>query len=179
MEDDRLAELARVAAEAEKIKAVVQLVEKNRRAEAAVAAHNALDEAEEAVRQQNAKAKADADSKKASEDVEDDIPLRRRTKASAAMKRRMRKRHFEISSAPELKDDIPEEEDTQEDVNDEEDVHMDVDEENLNEDGAPTIENLSDDSTPEREDPETVLEGAQVFAQNVDNEHFMDDVLLG
>ncbi|WCJ39734.1 hypothetical protein M5689_020700 [Euphorbia peplus] len=53
---------------------------------------------------------------------------------------------------------------------------MDDDEENLNFDGAPI---LSNDSSPEHEDPENVMDGARVFTQNVDNERFMDDVLLG
>ncbi|WCJ21116.1 hypothetical protein M5689_003296 [Euphorbia peplus] len=56
---------------------------------------------------------------------------------------------------------------------------MDDDEENLNIDGAPTVEVLSNESSPEHEDPENVMEGARVFAQNIDNEQFMDDVLLG
>ncbi|WCJ21099.1 hypothetical protein M5689_003281 [Euphorbia peplus] len=90
VEDDRLAELARVA-EVEKLSVVLQQIEKNRRAEAAFAAHNELDEAEKAVRQQRAKAKANADSERASEDDEeasDDIPLsRRRTKASVAVRK--------------------------------------------------------------------------------------------
>ncbi|WCJ44001.1 hypothetical protein M5689_024699 [Euphorbia peplus] len=56
---------------------------------------------------------------------------------------------------------------------------MDDDEENLNLDSAPTVEVLSNDSSPEHEHSENVLEGARVFAQNVDNERFMDNVLLG
>ncbi|WCJ18331.1 hypothetical protein M5689_000692 [Euphorbia peplus] len=56
---------------------------------------------------------------------------------------------------------------------------MDDDEEHFNDDGAPVFETVFDDSSPEPEDPENVLEGARVFAHNVDNEHFIDDVLLG
>ncbi|WCJ37915.1 hypothetical protein M5689_019009 [Euphorbia peplus] len=161
MEDDRLAD--RVA-EAEKLKAVLQQVEKNRRAEAVVAAHNELDEAEAAVREEVAKAKANFDAQIASEDAEEDVPFSRkrtyRIKASAAMRRPMRKRHFEMPYAHELEDDIPEEKDNQEDVNDGEDVHMNDDEENFNDDGAPIIKNLFYESSPEHENQETVLEGA-------------------
>ncbi|WCJ43605.1 hypothetical protein M5689_024337 [Euphorbia peplus] len=151
IEDDRLAELARVA-EAEKLKVVLQQVEKNKRSEATVAANAELDMAQVAERELVAKAKVDADFNAATEDAEDDIALkRRRTKAPASMRKRLRKRDFEIPSEPELEDTIPEEGDDDEDVNDEEDVHMDDDEENFNDHGAPTIENLSDDSSLEHE----------------------------
>ncbi|WCJ44049.1 hypothetical protein M5689_024742 [Euphorbia peplus] len=113
VEDDRIAELARVV-EAEKLNVGIQLAEKNKRAEAAVAAHAELDNAEAAVREQVAKAKADAIGNAAEEDAENDIPLtRRRTKASASMRKPMRKRDF-ILTAPELEDVIPEEEEREE-----------------------------------------------------------------
>ncbi|WCJ44020.1 hypothetical protein M5689_024716 [Euphorbia peplus] len=178
VEDDRLAELARVA-EVEKLSVVLQQVEKNKRAEAAVAANAELDMAQAAEREQVAKAKADADINAATEDAEDDFPLSRRTKASAAVRKPLRKRNF-VLTAPHLDDDIPEDAEKEaEDVNDEENLHMDDDDEFLNDDGVPIVETLSDDSSPQHEDPQTVLEGAQVFAHNVDNEHFIDDVLLG
>ncbi|WCJ21229.1 hypothetical protein M5689_003396 [Euphorbia peplus] len=179
VEEDRLAELARVD-EAEKVRVVVQLAKKNKIAEAAIAAHAELDEAEEVVRQQLAKATTNADAINASEDAEDDIPLtRRRTKVSAAMRKPMRKRDF-ILSAHELEDVIPEEaeeEEREEAVNDNEDLHMDVDAKNFNDDGAPIIENLSEDSTPEQEDFDEVLNIARAVTE--DDPNFMDDVLLG
>ncbi|WCJ18262.1 hypothetical protein M5689_000631 [Euphorbia peplus] len=181
VEDDRLAELARVA-EAEKLNVVIQLAEKNKKAEAAVAAHAELDNVEAAMREQVAKAKADANVNAVEEDVEDDVPLtRRRTKASA-MRRPMRKRDFILISAPELEDDIPEddipeEEEKEEEENVDDDIHMDVDEENLNDDVAPIIENLSKDSNPEKGDFDEVLNIARDVT--VEDPNFMDDVLLG
>ncbi|WCJ37788.1 hypothetical protein M5689_018889 [Euphorbia peplus] len=141
--------------------------------------------AETAERENVAKAKANADVGPVSEDDEEDVPLSRkmtyRTKAFATVRKPMRRSDFEIHPDPILEDETVEAGEAVRGkiVSDEEDTHMDDDEENFNDDGVPIIETVSDDSSPEREDPENVLEGARVFAQNVDNEHFMDDVLLG
>ncbi|WCJ18489.1 hypothetical protein M5689_000836 [Euphorbia peplus] len=130
-------------------------------------------------------AKANGDVGPVSEDVEEDVPLSRKrtykTKSSAAMRKPMRRSDYEIHLDPILEDETAEagEAVLGKIVSDEEDTHMDDDEEHFNDDGTPIIETVSDDSSPEREDSETVLDGARVFAQNVDNEHFIDDVLLG
>ncbi|WCJ43875.1 hypothetical protein M5689_024584 [Euphorbia peplus] len=205
IEDEHMAELARVA-ETEKLKAVIQQVEMNKRADVDMNKRAGVDmnkradvdmnkradvnmnkRAETTERENAAKAKAKADARPVSEADEEDAPLSRkrtyRTKASAAMRKPMRRSDFdfEIHPDPNLEDDTAETGETVRGkiVSDEEDTHMDDDEEHFNDDGAPVFENVSDDSSPEPEDPENVLEDARVFAQNVDSEHFIDDVLLG
>ncbi|WCJ44050.1 hypothetical protein M5689_024743 [Euphorbia peplus] len=54
---------------------------------------------------------------------------------------------------------------------------MDVDEENFNDDGAPIIENLSGDSTPEKGEFDEVLNIAREVT--AEDPNFMDEVLLG
>ncbi|WCJ21036.1 hypothetical protein M5689_003226 [Euphorbia peplus] len=126
--------------------------------------------------------RADVDMNKRAEDAEEDTPLTRKrtykTKASAAMRKPMKRSDFEIHPDPSLEDETAEagEAVIGKIVSDEEDTHMEDDEEHFNDDGAPIIENVSDDSSSEHEDPEHVLDGARVFAQNVDNENFIDDV---
>ncbi|WCJ29550.1 hypothetical protein M5689_011177 [Euphorbia peplus] len=158
-----------------KINAVIQQVEMNKKAD--------VDMNKKADVDMNKR--ADVDMNKRVGAAAEDVPLTRkktfRTKSSAAMRKPMRRSDFEIHPDPILEDMTA---DAREAVigkivSDEEDTHMDDDEEHFNDAGAPIIENVSNDSSPEHEDPENVLEGARVFAQNVDNEHFMDDVLLG
>ncbi|WCJ31485.1 hypothetical protein M5689_012977 [Euphorbia peplus] len=105
--------------------------------------------------------------------------------------RPLRKRDFILTSAPELEDDIPEEEE-EGNVNDDGDIHMDdVAEgdfgapifEEVSEDtapegdfGAPIFEEVSEDTAPEG-DFDEVQKVARVVADEDPN--FMDDVLLG
>ncbi|WCJ29506.1 hypothetical protein M5689_011137 [Euphorbia peplus] len=183
-EDSRLAELAK-AAEAEKIARVVALAEKTRKrreAEVKLAAEREI----------AAKAKADArlaecaaqiESEEASENVEapgnveatgedenaEKTPSSRgNRKKVSANRRSLNKKDFYIAPSAELDDTTPEEEEAvDEDMMDmfaEEDVD------------APVIEELSEESEP---DADVVIQNALRFAENVDNDDFMDNVILG
>ncbi|WCJ29442.1 hypothetical protein M5689_011078 [Euphorbia peplus] len=153
-----------------KLNAVIQQVEMNKKADVDMNKRANVD----------MNKRADVDMNKRAKDAEEDVPLSRkrtyRTKSSAAMRKPMRRSDFEIHPDPNLEDETAEAGEAVRGkiVSDEEDTDLDDDEEHFNDDGAPVFENVSDDSSPEHEDPENVLEGARVFAQNVDNEHFME-----
>ncbi|WCJ31648.1 hypothetical protein M5689_013122 [Euphorbia peplus] len=190
-EDSRLTERAK-AAEAEKVARVVALADRTRKGREAAELADKL----AAEREFLAKAKADGrlaecaaqvESEVASGNVEatgsveatgeaedaEEIPLSRSHKKKVAANRRfLNKKDFYIAPNAELEDTIPEEEDF---VDDEDMMDMSA-EGNLD---APVIEELSEDSEPEAENPEVVIQTAQRFAVNVDNEDFMDNILLG
>ncbi|WCJ44065.1 hypothetical protein M5689_024757 [Euphorbia peplus] len=88
-------------------------------------------------------------------------------KKAVARRRVLKKKDFVVASSAELEDPVTQEPEAADkelsEISDEEDVD------------APTIEELSEESEP---DDEEVLEGAKQFVENVDNEHFIDNVLL-
>ncbi|WCJ31587.1 hypothetical protein M5689_013068 [Euphorbia peplus] len=186
-EEARLAEKEK-AAEAEKVARVLALAEEKRRKK----------EAEDklaAEREFAAKAKADAKLLECAANLENDefskvvetseeeenldnvslssriienVTLTTRIGKKAVARRRvLKKKDFVVASSAELEDPVTQEPETADkelsEISDEEDVD------------APTIEELSEESEP---DDEEVLEGAKQFVENVDNEHFIDNVLL-
>ncbi|WCJ39726.1 hypothetical protein M5689_020692 [Euphorbia peplus] len=190
-EEARLAEKEK-AAEAEKVARVVALAEEKRKKK----------EAEDklaAEREIAAKAKADAkllesaanlegaefskvgetseeeDNVALSSRIAETVTLTTRIGKKAVAKRRvLRKKDFVIAPSAELEepaaqesepaDQEPEAADKElSEISDEEDVE------------APLIEELSEESEPEDEE---VLQGAKQFVENVDDEHFIDNVLL-
>ncbi|WCJ39854.1 hypothetical protein M5689_020808 [Euphorbia peplus] len=193
-QDDEQARLAEKekAAEAEKVARVVALAEEKRKKK----------EAEDklaAEREIAAKAKADAkllesaanlegaefskvgetseeeDNVALSSRIAETVTLTTRIGKKAVAKRRvLRKKDFVIAPSAELEEPVAQESEpaVQEpeaadkelsEISDEEDVE------------APLIEELSEESEPEDEE---VLQGAKQFVENVDNEHFIDNVLL-
>ncbi|WCJ24526.1 hypothetical protein M5689_006478 [Euphorbia peplus] len=190
-EESRLAERAK-AAEAEKVARVVALADRTSKAREAAELADKL----AAEREILAKAKAGArlvecaaqvESEEASGNFEatgnveatgeaedaEEIPLSRSNRKKAAANRRsLNKKDFYIAPSTELEDTIPEEEDF---VDDEDMMDMSA-EGNLD---ALVIEELSEDSEPEAENPEEVIQTAHRFTENVDNDDFMDNILLG
>ncbi|WCJ31583.1 hypothetical protein M5689_013064 [Euphorbia peplus] len=157
-EDSRLAERER-AAEAEKVARVVALADRTRKRKEAVELANKLAGEREIL----AKAKADArlaecaaqvESEEGSGNVEatgvaedaEEIPLSRSNRKKVAANRSLNKKDFYIARSTELEDTIPEEEDL---VDDNDMMDMSA-EGNLD---TPVIEELSEDSEPEAENP--------------------------
>ncbi|WCJ31530.1 hypothetical protein M5689_013019 [Euphorbia peplus] len=179
VEDARLDEREK-AAEAEKVARVVALAEEKRLRK----------EAEDklvAEREIAAKAKADAriiacaaelenvefskdvEASEEGEDLENiSLSTRIRTKA-VANRRSLKKKDFYVASSAELEDSVTEE---QEVVDDEDMLEMSAEEDV----DAPLVEELSEESEPEVDE---VLQGAHQFAENVDNDDFIDNILLG
>ncbi|WCJ29315.1 hypothetical protein M5689_010959 [Euphorbia peplus] len=186
-EEARLAEKEK-AAEAEKVARVVALAEEKRKKK----------EAEDqlaAEREIAAKAKADArliacaaelQDAEFSKEVEaseegdnlenislssrifENISLSTRIGKKAVAKRRLlRKKDFVVASSVELEDPV-----TQEPEAADKDLSEMSDEENVD---APLIEELSEESEPEDEE---VLQNAKQFVENVDDENFIDNILL-
>ncbi|WCJ21113.1 hypothetical protein M5689_003293 [Euphorbia peplus] len=183
-EEARLAEKEK-AAEAEKVARVVALAEEKRKKK----------EAEDklaAEREIAAKAKADAKLLESAADLEgaefskvgetseeeDNVALSSRIaetvtlttrigKKVVAKRRVLRKKEFVIAPSAELEEPAAQEPETADkelsEISDKEDVE------------APLIEELSEVSEPEDEE---VLEEAKQFVENVDNENFIDNVLL-
>ncbi|WCJ21129.1 hypothetical protein M5689_003308 [Euphorbia peplus] len=183
-EEARLAEKEK-AAEAEKVARVVALAEEKRKKK----------EAEDklaAEREIAAKAKADAKLLESAADLEgaefskvgetseeeDNVALSSRIaetvtlttrigKKVVAKRRVLRKKDFVIAPSAELEEPAAQEPETADkelsEISDKEDVE------------APLIEELSEVSEPEDEE---VLEEAKQFVENVDNENFIDNVLL-
>ncbi|WCJ29212.1 hypothetical protein M5689_010859 [Euphorbia peplus] len=178
-EEARLAEKEK-AAEAEKVARVVALAEEKRKKK----------EAEDklaAEREIAAKAKADARLLECAAELEnaefskvvetseeegnlenvslssrivENVSLSTRIgKKTAAKRRVLKKKDFVIASSAELEEPVTQEPE-------------DADKENVD---APLIEELSEESEPEDEE---VLQGAKQFVENVDDEHFIDNVLL-
>ncbi|WCJ21126.1 hypothetical protein M5689_003305 [Euphorbia peplus] len=199
-EDARLAEREK-AAEAEKVARVVALADQKRKqkeaedklaAEREIAAKAKADariiacaaELENVEFSKNVETSEDGEelenislstriSSKAAEEDEDseDIPLSRRIprKKMSAKRRSLIKKDFPIASSIELEESIPE----KEDLVDDEDM-MDVSGEK--DADAPVIEELTEDSDPE---PDTIIQNAMNFAENIDTDDFLDNVLLG
>ncbi|WCJ29402.1 hypothetical protein M5689_011041 [Euphorbia peplus] len=186
-EEARLAEKEK-AAEAEKVARVVALAEEKRKKK----------EAEDklaAEREIAAKAKADARLLECAAELEnaefskvvetseeegnlenvslssrivDNVSLSTRIgKKTAAKRRVLKKKDFVIASSAELEEPV-----IQEPEDAEKDLSEISDKENVD---APLIEELSEESEPEDEE---VLQGAKQFVENVDDEHFIDNVLL-
>ncbi|WCJ43815.1 hypothetical protein M5689_024528 [Euphorbia peplus] len=176
------------AAEAEKVARVVALAEKKRLAK----------EAEDklaAEREIAAKAKADARLLECADDLEnvefskdveaseeeenlentslssrivEIVSLSMRIGKKAVAKRRvLKKKNFVVASSAELEDPV-----TQEPEAADKKLSEISDEENVD---APLIEELSEESEPEDEE---VLQSAKQFVENVDDENFIDNVLL-
>ncbi|WCJ24548.1 hypothetical protein M5689_006499 [Euphorbia peplus] len=186
-EEARLAEKEK-AAEAEKVARVVALAEEKRKKK----------EAEDklaAEREIAAKAKADArllecaaelenaefskvvetseeegnlENVSLSSRIAENVSLSTRIgKKTAAKRRVLKKKDFVIASSAELEEPV-----TQEPEDADKDLSEISDKENVD---APLIEELSEESEPEDEE---VLQGAKQFVENVDDEHFIDNVLL-
>ncbi|WCJ43985.1 hypothetical protein M5689_024684 [Euphorbia peplus] len=186
-EEARLAEKEK-AAEAEKVARVVALAEEKRKKK------EAEDELA-AEREIAAKAKADArliacaaelqdaefskevEASEEGENLEnislssriiENISLSTRIGKKAVAKRRLlRKKDFVVASSAELEDPV-----TQEPEDADKDLSEMSDEENVD---APLIEELSEESEPEDEE---VLQNAKQFVENVDDENFIDNILL-
>ncbi|WCJ29282.1 hypothetical protein M5689_010927 [Euphorbia peplus] len=180
-EKSRLAELAR-AAEAEKEQErIVSLAELSRREkEAAEVAEKlaeerlALAKAKEDARLEEVAALLDSDvvlSEVAEEDnAEREIPLSQGMRRKKAANRRVLNKKDLFVECAELEDAIPSEEEfLDEDM-------LDVSEGDF---GAPIFQELSEDSDEEVIPPEVVLKNAKEFAETIDNDDFMDNVLLG
>ncbi|WCJ24703.1 hypothetical protein M5689_006640 [Euphorbia peplus] len=88
-------------------------------------------------------------------------------KKTAAKRRVLKKKDFVIASSTELEEPV-----IQEPEDADKDLSEISDKENVD---APLIEELSEESEPEDEE---VLQGAKQFVENVDDEHFIDNVLL-
>ncbi|WCJ21135.1 hypothetical protein M5689_003314 [Euphorbia peplus] len=180
-EKSRLAELAR-AAEAEKEQErIVSLAELTRREkEAAEVAEKlaeerlALAKAKEDARLEEAAALLDSDvvlSEVAEEETAGrEIPLSQGMRRKKAAHRRILNKKDLFVECAELEDAIP----SEEEFLDEE--MLDASEGDF---GAPTIQDLSEDSDEEVIAPEIVLKNAQEFVETVDNDDFLDNVLLG
>ncbi|WCJ29530.1 hypothetical protein M5689_011158 [Euphorbia peplus] len=176
-EDSRLAELAK-AAEAENLKVarVVALAERTRKEREAAELADKL----AAERELLAKAKADArvvecaaqvesevvfenvEATGEEEDDENEVPLSRSNRKKVSANRRfLNKKDLYVAPSAELEDTIPEGE---EDIVDDEDM-MDMSVEgNLD---APIIEDISEDSEPEADAPEAVI---QIRVKGLPNE---------
>ncbi|WCJ37741.1 hypothetical protein M5689_018847 [Euphorbia peplus] len=199
-EEARLAEREK-AAEAEKVARVVALADKKRKqkeaedklaAEREIAAKAKADariiacaaELENVEFSKNVEASEEGEelenvslstriSSKATEkdDDSEDIPLSRRIpkKKMSAKRRSLIKKDFSVASSTELEESFPE----KEDLVDEEDM-MDMSGEK--DADAPVIVELTEDSDQE---PDTIIQDAMNFAENIDTDDFLDNVLLG
>ncbi|WCJ30851.1 hypothetical protein M5689_012374 [Euphorbia peplus] len=186
-EEARLAEKEK-AAEAEKVARVLALAEEKRRkkeaedklaAEREIAAKAKADAKllECAANLENAEFSKVVETSEEEENLEnvslssriiENVTLTTRIGKKAVARRRvLKKKDFVVASSAELEDPVTQEPEATDkelsEISDEEDVD------------APTIEELSEESEPEDEE---VLEGAKQFVENVDNEHFIDNVLL-
>ncbi|WCJ29378.1 hypothetical protein M5689_011017 [Euphorbia peplus] len=186
-EEARLAEKEK-AAEAEKVARVLALAEEKRRkkeaedklaAEREIAAKAKADAKllECAANLENAEFSKVVETSEEEENLEnvslssriiENVTLTTRIGKKAVARRRvLKKKDFVVASSAELEDPVTQEPEAADkelsEISDEEDVD------------APTIEELSEESEP---DDEEVLEGAKQFVENVDNEHFIDNVLL-
>ncbi|WCJ24374.1 hypothetical protein M5689_006338 [Euphorbia peplus] len=88
-------------------------------------------------------------------------------KKTAAKRRVLKKKDFVIASSADLEEHV-----TQEPEDADKDLSEISDKENVD---APLIEELSEESEPKDEE---VLQSAKQFVENVDDEHFIDNVLL-